>query len=46
MSRILVDDELVEEIKKEFPELTRLNATDIVDWALRKQLRCLVNKLE
>ena len=39
MSRILVNDELVDEIKKCHPELQRLNATDIADWAMRKTLK-------
>lgn len=38
MSRILVNDELVEQLKTKYPELTRLNATDIADWAMRKMI--------
>lgn len=38
MARILVNDELVEQLKTKYPELTRLNATDIADWAMRKML--------
>ena len=39
MSRILVSDELVEEVQKYYPELKRLNATDIADWAMRKAVK-------
>jgi hypothetical protein len=38
MARILVDDNLVEQLKSKYPELTRLNATDVADWAMRKML--------
>lgn len=37
-SKILVDNELVERLKTNYPELTRLNATDVADWAMRKML--------
>ena len=39
MARILVNDELVENVKLKHPELARLNATDVADWAMRKTLK-------
>lgn len=38
MARVMVNDELVEQLRKKYPELERLNATDIADWAMRKML--------
>ena len=39
MSRIMVDDTLVGEVQKHYPELKRLNATDIADWAMRRAIQ-------
>jgi hypothetical protein len=39
MARILVNNELVGQVKTKYPELTRLNATDVADWAMRKALK-------
>ena len=36
MARIFVSDELVKEVQQHYPELARLNATDIADYAMRK----------
>jgi len=35
---VVLDSELVQRLKKKYPEIQRLTATDVVDWALRKLL--------
>ena len=39
MVKVNVDEELIEEAKKEFPELVGSNATDIVRILMRKALK-------
>jgi hypothetical protein len=39
LARIIVDDALINQVKTKYPELTRMNATDVSDWALRKSLQ-------
>jgi len=35
---VVLDSELVERVKEKYPEIQRLTATGVVDWALRKLL--------
>jgi hypothetical protein len=39
MVRISVDENLIEDVKKAHPEISRLSPTDVADWALRKTLK-------
>lgn len=38
MAKIVVEDQLIEQVKTANPELKRLDTTDVVDVALRKML--------
>jgi hypothetical protein len=39
MAKIVVNDELIEQIKTKHTEYARLDITDVVDLALRKMLK-------